>query len=315
VFQQKGGFDVVIGNPPYGANIDSLTKVLKKLYPNTTKSHKDSYKIFIELGLIKLVCTNGTVAYILPNTLLRQPRYRDVREFVLKHEVIEVIDLGGNVFDEAVVPTCIIIMRKNSRQIGYIKFNNLSSHSKFVGEILVTSRYEKTENVFAARSDVIATNELTLGMVLDFKDAGINYQRVNVGMGNKGKSDLGQRLLYEGEQDNPEDVMYWKGEDIDAYYVAERTNRWVRVKTIESLRENERVILNKEYFERVPKLIWRQTASVPIVTIDTKGIWFGRSIQAATIKPLYKQYDYKFFVGVLNSKYCSFAFLWFMRNF
>ncbi len=36
---------------------------------------------------------------------------------------------------------------------------------------------------------------------IKFKDAGINYQRVNVGLSEKGKSDLADRLLYEGEKE------------------------------------------------------------------------------------------------------------------
>ena len=37
-------------------------------------------------------------------------------------------------------------------------------------------------------------------------------------------------------------------------------------------------------------LIWRQTAPYPICTIDYKGVWFGRSIQADLIKPEYQIY-------------------------
>src|SRR4029077_16879726 len=111
-----------------------------------------------------------------------------------------------------------------------------------------------------SRSNV---NLVPLGKILDFKDAGINYQRVNVGLHEKGKSDLGQRLLYEGPLESPKDVEFWKGEDIDAYYISSSTNKFVRIKTRSSLRPNERVILNREYFARTPKLIWRQTAAFP----------------------------------------------------
>ena len=45
-------------------------------------------------------------------------------------------------------------------------------------------------------------SEDTLQNIIKFKDAGINYQRVNVGLGEKGKSDLGKRLLYSGERES-----------------------------------------------------------------------------------------------------------------
>lgn len=64
------------------------------------------------------------------------------------------------------------------------------------------------------------------------------------------------------------------------------------------------MILNDEYFSIAPKLIWRQTASYPICTIDYKGVWFGRSIQSGLIKPEYQNIvSYEYLCGILNSKY------------
>lgn len=308
IFHENSGFDIVIANPPYGANIDSLTKVLEKLYPNTAKSHKDSYKIFIELGLVKLSSKTGLVVYIVPNTLLRQPRYKDARIFLMKHRIVGVLNLGENVFEQAVVPTCVFLVQKISSKNECLLYNDLSAHSKFVGSILSEFKEVKLGDVFADTSDKKERHELTLDSILNFKDAGINYQRVNVGMGEKGKSDLGQRLLYEGEQESLEDIMFWKGRDIDSYFIARKTQSWLRIKTVRKLRHNERVVLNKEYFELTPKLIWRQTASMPIVALDMRGVWFGRSIQAATVKPTYKRLDYKFILGILNSKYISWLY-------
>ena len=42
----KEGFDIVIGNPPYGANIDDLVSLYEELYPNTSHGYKDIYKYF-----------------------------------------------------------------------------------------------------------------------------------------------------------------------------------------------------------------------------------------------------------------------------
>lgn len=137
---------------------------------------------------------------------------------------------------------------------------------------------------------------------MNFKDAGINYQRVNVGLSDKGNSDLSERLLYEGKKEKESHIEYWKGTDISSFYIAPTTNRFVRPNI--RLRENERAILNSDYFNIKPKLIWRQTASTPIAAIDRKGIWFGRSIQAGIIKPEYsKHISYEYLCCLLNSKY------------
>ena len=249
IFNQKGGFDVVIGNPPYGANIDDIAKVLEKLYPNTAKSHKDSYKIFIEAGLVKLSNKDGIITYIVPNTLLRQPRYKDVRVFLNKYRILSVINLGENVFEQAVVPTCVFLAQKRQTKNEHISYKDLSRHSKFTGAVSFEAKSVVLGDVFADIGERDKRYKLTLGDILKFKDAGINYQRINVGMGEKGKSDLGQRLLYEGTRENSEDVMFWKGKDIGAYVISPKTSKWVRLNTIKNLRDNERVVLNKTYFE------------------------------------------------------------------
>ena len=46
VFSQ-GGFDIVIGNPPYGANIDKDIEIYKKKYKALVKNYADIYKMFI----------------------------------------------------------------------------------------------------------------------------------------------------------------------------------------------------------------------------------------------------------------------------
>jgi hypothetical protein len=144
---------------------------------------------------------------------------------------------------------------------------------------------------------------LPLAAVLELKDAGINYQRVNVGLHDKGNSNLSERLLYEGQREAAEDVEYWKGVDISKYYISQSTGRFVRTSTVNSLSPNERVVLNRAYFERKPKLIWRQTASHLIAALDETGRWFGRSIQSAVIKPQFSNVDYHFVLGLLNSAY------------
>ena len=84
----KEGFDIVIGNPPYGANIDDLVSLYEELYPNTSHGYKDIYKYFYDFGL-SICKNNGVVCYITPNTFLRQPRYGDLRRVLLEFNIPE----------------------------------------------------------------------------------------------------------------------------------------------------------------------------------------------------------------------------------
>ena len=317
VFHHKYGFDVVIANPPYGANIDRYVKKFEKKYPETTKSYKDIYKIFYELGLSKLVVLNGTLSFITPNTFLTQPRYKDLRKYLLKHTIQRIINLGENVF-QAVVPTAVTIVAKTEPvSDSEVNFADLSVSSKYSGEIENIDFASITQQTYINNYDYIFTakscsfpNTVPLDDILAFKDAGINYQRVKVGLGEKGKSDLGQRLLYEGEKETTEDMQYWKGADMDEYYIKPSTRRFVRMATIYKLRNNERVILNAEYFSITPKLIWRQTAQYPIAAVDKRGIWFGRSIQAATVKNAFKdKIALDYLAGLLNSKFMRWLYV------
>ncbi len=311
IYSANEGFDIAIANPLYGANIDKLSTKYAELYPSTTKQHKDVYKIFIECAITRILRESGTLCFILPNTLLLQPRYRDVREFLLKNQLNVLVNLGEEVFEQVVVPTCILIVSKKYKQGNLLKYFDYSTESKFVGlvnqpkfELISQDEFKvPPQFLFTNKVRKIRKDELLLDAIFDFRDAGINYQRTKVGLSEKGKSDLGQRLLYEGKKESKHDVEYWKGEDIGAFYVKESTNKYVRLTTLNSLRKNERVILNREYFSIAPKLIWRQTAPYPIAAIDKKGRWFGRSIQAATIKSGFREtFDLRYLLALLNSK-------------
>ena len=45
---KAGGFDCIIGNPPWGGDIDRHLAYFHERYPATTQEHTDSFKLFIE---------------------------------------------------------------------------------------------------------------------------------------------------------------------------------------------------------------------------------------------------------------------------
>ncbi len=63
---ENGGFDVVVGNPPYGAGFDENTKThLRKKYQEL-EFKIDSYIAFISQAT-KLSKQDGNVGFIVPN--------------------------------------------------------------------------------------------------------------------------------------------------------------------------------------------------------------------------------------------------------
>jgi len=202
--QNVGYFDVVIGNPPYGADIDAFVGTYKKLYPKTSHGFKDIYKYFFDKS-ISLLNKDGILTFITPNTFLRQPRYGDLRRVLLENSIIQLIDLGEHIF-EAVVPTAISMISLKKNENVYFadltKFDNPKSAIQNLCFNVIKKHVfqDMTNNLFVANSRKILNNEYLLDDILEMKDAGINYQRVNVGLSDKGNSDLSKRLLYEAKK-------------------------------------------------------------------------------------------------------------------
>lgn len=112
---KKGGFDVLIMNPPWGAQIIGEEKrYFRNKYADATVGVIDTYKLFVKRSLY-LLKEGGLSGFIVPNTFLTQMKYRDLRKLILKETRIRYIaDLGERVFGtEAVNPCCIVILEKN----------------------------------------------------------------------------------------------------------------------------------------------------------------------------------------------------------
>ncbi len=313
---KAGGFDAVIGNPPWGGDIDYAMSYFHGYYPRSTQEYTDSFKLFVDRAL-QLAKYNGRVSLITPNSLLNQNRIKDVRALLLGYLVNEVVDLGEGVFDGAVVPSAIFVVTKAEPGIQskfrLIDVRDKSPKEKAViinipsvisGELKQSEILLEDDFPFSARTPKVRGNVAGLGNSAEFriKDAGINYQRVKVGMEEKGKSDLGNRLLYEGKKETDEDKMFWKGADIGRYWIADSTDRYCRPYFKKFIKKNEVVHLNVEVFNTVPKILIRQTADNIIATIDYKGVWFGRSI-IAVIYVTKISHSLEYLLGLLNSKF------------
>jgi adenine-specific DNA-methyltransferase len=113
MFGIKDGFDIVIGNPPWGQKAVRLSaeevNYFRRNY-GTAKGILDIFKLFCECGL-RLTRPGGAWAMILPDIILLKS-YPETRQMFLSETAIEAIVHTGMAFEAAQIDTVVIIARK-----------------------------------------------------------------------------------------------------------------------------------------------------------------------------------------------------------
>jgi hypothetical protein len=128
VFEQ-GGFDVMIGNPPY-IQLQKITddsNLLQSVGYETFTRTGDIYGLFYEKG-INLLAEQGHLVYITSNKWMRAAYGKLLRNFFISFNPKLLLDLGSGIFKSATVDTNILIIQK------------LSNESHLLGSIVENSK-------------------------------------------------------------------------------------------------------------------------------------------------------------------------------
>lgn len=129
---EKGGFDIVIGNPPYGVSIkDDYRKAVVTSWGNVPDYEIYYYFIVLAAPLLK---EKGIMSYIIPNIFLFNTFAKHFREMLVeKWNVLEILDCTKfPIFESAVVRNAINLFQKDSegsKQVGYRNTANVTSFS------------------------------------------------------------------------------------------------------------------------------------------------------------------------------------------
>ena len=128
----RGGFDIVIANPPYirPHRIDDREKVIlwKKYYVAQQKT--DIYAFFIEKGC-HLLCRKGVLSYIVPKTWYSLYSFKKLRDLLIKkYNITQIGILPEKVFDNATVETALLFVENTNRDSD-ISFVDVY-HNKYV---------------------------------------------------------------------------------------------------------------------------------------------------------------------------------------
>lgn len=146
----RGGFDIVIGNPPY-INVELMPEADKSFY----KAHyscfykrSDIFALFMEAALQKLASPRGSVAFIIPSAVHSNLSYKPLRALMLdNHWLCEVCYTGGDVFKEPTVDTTILFCKKpDSPQIRLLFARDFAHPS---GTVVPAGHFAAFQNIIS----------------------------------------------------------------------------------------------------------------------------------------------------------------------
>ena len=120
---KEGGFDVVVGNPPY-IRIQTMqewapreVELYKTLYRTAASGNYDIYVVFVEKGL-SLLSPGGRLGFILPHKFFNAKYGEGLRGLISKgRHLSEVVHFGDQqVFEDATTYTCLFFLEKSARK-------------------------------------------------------------------------------------------------------------------------------------------------------------------------------------------------------
>jgi len=182
---EEGGFDIIIGNPPY---VSFQTNLLKKSSIKFfTEHYETSYKIFdlfglfIERSIKNLLKSKGILAFICPSVLLMNDSFSKLRSFMAKNgNFSRITFLADGVFREAVVPTITFSFQKNvfrkEVKIAYPIENKKIATKKSINSDLFYQNPEKGFNITISEKSLdliekLKKNTIPLGEILEIRES------------------------------------------------------------------------------------------------------------------------------------------------
>lgn len=301
----SGGFDIIVGNPPYGATVDSVQKEYIAQKYTTIEGGFDTYRVFFELGM-NLLKPNGFLGYITPNTYFDIKSSTKLREYLFKNTLLKVVEVY-NVFPNAVVEPVISVYQKKEVQDEKIEVilvpRNTALSSTFISDGISQIKEQSlllNSDDFVFNYKIDENKNRILGTILDNSKKLSEYFYVyngakpyEVGKGTPPQTkEIQKNKIYNGYNKIDDSwVPYMRGKRIHRF-----TNMWdgEYIKYGENLAAPR----SSDIFFR-EKIFVRQTGDTIIATLD------NNNVSNDTLHIVYPKKDSvnnSYLLGILNSE-------------
>ncbi|MEB2308068.1 MAG: N-6 DNA methylase [Candidatus Brocadiaceae bacterium] len=241
---KNGGFDVVIGNPPYGAEVpEAAIDYLKNKF-QTFVWRGESYLVFVEQAL-QLIKRNGLFGYIIPDTYLNLGFTQSLRAFLLQNSKLrEIVSLPSIVFPGTTVDTTLLFVEKAAKTTTYHEsqvlvklFNKKSSIRAFTQpnrEFSISTKIWFEQNAFNVISNNAETKIITRiegenKTLSHFAEMFSGIKTYEVGKGNPPQAEeiRNKKPFTSDKKEDKSWSPFYDGKHIGRYELLWKNNNWI----------------------------------------------------------------------------------------
>ncbi len=311
---EDGGFDIIIGNPPY-VDIKNINPKDVKFFFNhfkTAENRINLYSLFVELGL-DILNKDGYFGFIIPNSILYNDSYSKIRKLLLKQVYLSnIVRLPDKIFP-AWVETIIITFKKThdtQRDVNIIlygkddkikKIGNLNTKSCKISQSNWNDGKDFIFRIFVDNNTLsllskIEGKYLKLGEISAFSLGITPYDKY------KGhtKEQIANKVFHSTFQKDRTFKKLLAGNDVMRYYTHWNGKYWINYGSwLGAPRDQkffiEKRILVKQIIDTTAKRIW--------ASISDEELY--NSQNAFNIIPA-KGWAPEFILSILNSKLMTF---------
>ncbi|WP_425222206.1 Eco57I restriction-modification methylase domain-containing protein [Pseudomonas sp.] len=310
----KGGFDIVIGNPPYVFTRDKISEAEKGYYSANYLSavyQVNTYLLFIE-KTVHLLKNSGIYGLIVPNAWLMVYSGSGLRKFLLDTSKLnQIISLEGYSFEGVNVETVILLAEKE-----FVEKNEFSVHLSDKKEFLLSHHKDQKEfydhddyafKVFSDSKSQGITDKITSGSVI--LDSIVSI-KAGLQAYEKGKGEPKQTA--EDVKARPYDYTYKHDDDTHKYLVGADVCRYHTDWSGEYLKYGKNLAAPRTFdLFNGKKIIVREiTGKHPrsIISTYTEDLYLYNRSNIAIIEKEGSAVSLKYILAVLNSSLMSYYF-------